>query len=133
MIELFELKTGEPCGDVEINQRVSSSPKAKFTKHLVAKQDGTEIGFVAIDTIPDVDYLVLYELFVTTRLRNTGLGASLLSEIEELAIREGYEWVTLFPSPVEPGFSAERLVASYERHGYSVRPDCPSGLQKRIA
>jgi GNAT superfamily N-acetyltransferase len=132
MIELVEVQPCDPRDDLEIRQRLSLSTKAKFTKHFVAKRDEVEIGFVAIDAIPGVNYLVLYELFVITRMRGVGLGASLLDEVEKCAVIEGYEWVTLSPSPLELGFSTGRLMAWYKRHGYAERPDFPSELEKWI-
>jgi GNAT superfamily N-acetyltransferase len=132
MIELVEVQPGGPCHDPAIRQRISSSTKAKSTKHFVARRDGSDIGFVALDTNQGVDYLVLYELFVSARLRGAGLGALLINEIEKYAVTEGYLRVTLAPSPLELGFSVARLVAWYKRHGYAERPDCPSELEKWI-
>jgi GNAT superfamily N-acetyltransferase len=132
MVELVEVQPDGPCHDPEIRQHMSSSKKARFTKHFIARQDGNYVGFVAIDKNPGVDYLVLYELFVSKRLRGAGLGASLLDEVEKWAASEGYERVTLFPSPLELGFPAARLVAWYKRHGYTERPDFPSELEKWI-
>jgi predicted GNAT family acetyltransferase len=85
MIKLIEAQPGEPCPDPEIEQRMSSSSKGKSTKHVVARRDGSDIGFVALDTNLGVDYLVLYELFVPTRLRGAGLGALVIAEIEKYA------------------------------------------------
>jgi GNAT superfamily N-acetyltransferase len=132
VIELAEAQPGDPCHDPEIRQHMSSSKRARFTKHFIARRDGNDVGFVTIDTNPGVDYLVLYELFVPARLRGAGLGASLLVEVERCAAAEGYERVTLSPSPLELGFPAVRLVAWYKRHGYTERPDFPTELEKTV-
>ncbi len=87
MIELTEIHAIDQCTDLEIRQRMLSSKKAKFTKHFIARKNGDEIGFLAVDIIPSVDYLVLYELFVPSRVRGLGLGVSLVGEVEKLELR----------------------------------------------
>jgi GNAT superfamily N-acetyltransferase len=67
------------------------------------------MGFVSMDEIQEMNCLALCELFVPARLRGSGLGRLLLSAIEARALTQGYEWVTLSPSPIEFGFSAQRL------------------------
>jgi acetyltransferase (GNAT) family protein len=74
--------------------------RAAGWKHI-ARRDGSDLGFIAVDTNPGVDYLVLYELLAPAWLRGTGLGASLLGKVEKFALGEGYERITLFPSPLE--------------------------------
>jgi GNAT superfamily N-acetyltransferase len=133
MVELVEAGDVTPSRPTDIRQRMACSPKAKFTKHYVATHEGFEIGFVAMDIIPEADYLVLYELFILASFRGRGLGALVLTEVERFASRLEYLCVTLYPSPLEPHFPAERLVAWYRRHGYAQRKECPLELEKRMA
>jgi hypothetical protein len=105
--------------------------KEKDTKHLLALEDVVELGFISIDVIPTVDYLVVYELFVVSYLRGSGRGQKLLSELERLATSYGYARVTLAPSPLDPRFPAARLTAWYDRQGYARRR-CPSELEKSL-
>ncbi|RZN20036.1 hypothetical protein CWO90_34695 [Bradyrhizobium sp. Leo121] len=77
--------------------------KARHTHHYVAIEDGLEVAFLALDQIPGVDYLVLYEIFVRPKYRRRGIGSRLLRKVEELAAGLGYERITLSPSPLEQG------------------------------
>jgi hypothetical protein len=52
---------------------MACSSKAKFTTHSVATHEGVEIGFVAMDVIPEADYLVLSELIIVACFRGVGL------------------------------------------------------------
>ncbi|WP_338832615.1 GNAT family N-acetyltransferase [Bradyrhizobium sp. 27S5] len=131
-MQLAEIGAATTPANPDIRRRMASSTKARSTKHYVANHDGVEVGFVAVDAIPEADYLVLYELFVIERFRGSGLGALLLAEVERFANILGYERVILFPKPLEPPFPAERLVAWYKRNGYSERSDCPSELEKTL-
>lgn len=131
-MELTEADAATPTHP-DICQRMTRSSKAKFTKHYVAKHDGIEVGFVAMDVIPGVDYLVLYEIFIIASFRGVGLGALLLSQVEHFADLFEYARVTVFPTPIEPPFPAQRLVAWYKRNGYSERADCPSELEKMLS
>jgi GNAT superfamily N-acetyltransferase len=104
----------------------------RYTKQFAVREDGSEVAFLALDLIPDTDYLVLYEIFVPSELRRQGIGLRLLGEVENLARSLGYEKVTLFPSPLDSGYPESKLVAWYRRHGYATRPDCPTELEKRV-
>ena len=132
MVELAEADHLTPS-HAKILQRMACSPKARFTKHYIATNEDIEIGFVAMDVIPEADYLVLYELFILTSFRGRGLGALVLREVERFAHHLAYACVTLYPSPLEPCFPAERLVAWYRRQGYTQRKECPLELEKHIA
>lgn len=131
-ITLVAIGDDVSCSDAEIRQRITSSPKGKRTTQYVAYRDGCEVGFVALDDIPELGCLVLYELFVPVRLRGSGLGTQLLDKVEIIARAESHERVTLHPRPLEPGFPEERLIAWYRRHGYRERTDCPTELEKTI-
>lgn len=132
MIELIPIDDRYEGHDAEIRQRIPLSSKGKRTKQFIARRDGLEIGFVSMDEIQEMSCLALCELFVPTRLRGSGLGRLLLNAIEARALSQGYEWVTLSPSPFELGFSAQRLAAWYKRQGYTERTGCPTELEKKI-
>jgi GNAT superfamily N-acetyltransferase len=132
VIELHELGAGEGCQNAQLHARVSESSKARYTKQFVVRECGSEVAFLALDQIPDVDYLVLYEIFVPSELRRRGIGSRLLGEVEKIARSLGYEKVTLFPSPLDSGYPENKLIAWYRSHGYAPRPDCPTELEKRF-
>lgn len=73
MIELHELAADEDCQNAQVHARVSESSKARYTKQFAVREYGSEVAFLALDLIPDVDYLVLYEIFVPSELRRRGL------------------------------------------------------------
>lgn len=60
MVQLVELDVDERCDDVELYARMLAKPKARHTPQYVAMDDGSGVAFLALDQIPDVDYLVLY-------------------------------------------------------------------------
>lgn len=131
-IELVAIDGGYESRDAEIRQRISLSSKGKRTKQFIAEQDGLEIGFVSMDEIPEMSCLALCELFVPTQLRGSGLGRLLLKTVEARALAQGYERVTLSPSPLELEFAAQRLAAWYKRQDYAERTGCPTELEKKI-
>ena len=132
MIQLVELGADDRCNDATLHARMSQSRKARHTHHYVVMEDRSEVAFLALDQIPGVDYLVLYEIFVRPNCRGNGLGSRLLGEVEGLAKALGYERITLSPWPLEHGYPEEKLIAWYKRHGYAERPDCPTELEKSI-
>ena len=132
MVQLVELDGNERCDDLELHARMLQSPTARHTHHYVAMDDGSEVAFLARDQIPDVDYLVLYEIFVRSGCRGRGIGSCLLREVDRLAAALGYEKITLSPWPLEQGYPEAKLIAWYERNGYVERPDCPTELEKSI-
>jgi GNAT superfamily N-acetyltransferase len=84
--------------------RVLDSPKARYTKQFAVREDGSEVAFLALDLIPETDYLVLYEIFVPSEFRRRGIGSRLLGKVEYFAKSLGYERITLFPSPLDSGY-----------------------------
>lgn len=132
MIQLVELGAGEHFRDSTLHARTLESPKARHTHHYVASEYGLEVAFIALDQIPGVEYLVLYEIYVRPKCRGRGIGWRLLGEIESLARALGYAKITLSPWPLEKGYPEAKLIAWYKRHGYVERPDCPTELEKSI-
>lgn len=132
MIQLVELGAGEHCCDSKLQARMLESPKARHTHHYVARENGSEVAFIALDQIPGVEYLVLYEMYVRPECRGRGIGWRLLGEVESLATALGYAKITLSPWPLEKGYPEAKLVAWYKRRGYVERSDCPTELEKSI-
>jgi predicted GNAT family acetyltransferase len=122
----------EDLVNLEIRNRAISSSKAKNTKHYVAKESGNEVGFVAIDANPNVEYLVLYEVFVPRNLRKKGFGSKLLAEVESMAKNLGYRKVTVNPEPFEQDHPKGQLVEWYKRHGYREMASGAGELEKAV-
>lgn len=115
---LENITNSEYLVNEEIRNRAMSSKKAKNTKHYVARKNGKEIGFVAIDANPNVEYLVLYEIFVPHNLRKKGYGSTLLAEVESMAKILKYRKVTVNPEPFERDYPKSQLIKWYKSHGY---------------
>lgn len=132
MIHVVELGADDRCNDAALQARMSQSTRARHTHHYVVIDGGSEVAFIALDQIPGVEYLVLYEIFVRPDCRGKGLGSLLLHEVERVAMRLGYEKITLSPWPLEKGYPQEKLIAWYRRLGYVERSGCPTELEKSI-
>lgn len=116
----------------EIRNRATSSSKTKNTKHYVAKENGNEIGFVSIDVNPNVEYLVLYEIFVPHSIRKKGYGSMLLAEVETIAKNLKYKKVTVNPVPFEGSYLKSKLIQWYKRNGYCEMTSCTGELAKLV-
>jgi len=132
-MNLIEIASDEQATDEEVRERAKTSKKAARTKHYIVCEDHCEVAFLSLDLIPDVDYLVLYEIFVPKRLRGRGIGTRLLTEVERVAKSNEYQRITLTPWPLDPDYPEEKLVSWYERCGFKERLDCPSELEKWIS
>ena len=65
MIQVVELGGDDRCNDAALQARMlPQSTKARHSHHYVVMEDGSEVAFIALDQIPGVEYLVLYEIFV---------------------------------------------------------------------
>jgi GNAT superfamily N-acetyltransferase len=132
-ISLEEISTSLDCEDQELRDRDRScSRKSRVTTYYRALCDKDELAFVALDRNPDLDALVIYEIYVASHNRNKGKGTRVLAAIEDLARREGFMRTFLLPHPLDGNFPVMRLMAWYERHGYRPRVDCPSEFEKAL-
>lgn len=129
---LEDITNSEDLVNEEIRNRAMSSPKAKNTKHYVAKESGNEIGFVAIDANPNVEYLVLYEIFVPRNLRKKGYGSTLLVEVESMAKILKYRKVTVNPEPFERDYPKSQLIKWYKSQGYCEMASGTGELEKVV-
>jgi GNAT superfamily N-acetyltransferase len=129
----FEVADTMTCRDPEIRGRMAQSPKARHTQHYIVTEDDVEVGFLSLDLIPRVDYLVLYEIYVPKRLRRKGIGSRLIQEVESIARSHGYARVTLSPSPLDTDYSATTLINWYKARHYQERADYPAELEKNVS
>lgn len=129
---LEQVTNSEDLVDEEIKNRAISSSKAKYTKHYVAKENGNEIGFISLDVNPNVEYLVLYEVFVPHNLRKKGYGSRLLAEVESMAKNLKYRKVTVNPEPFERDYPKNNLIEWYKRNGYCEMASGTGELEKVV-
>lgn len=131
-MELIELINPEDCLDPQILERARASSKAPHTRHFIAKDAHSELAFIALDLVPMVDYLVLYELFVPDSLRGKGIGARALIDVESFARSKGYSKVTLNPAPLVQDRSPTDLIDWYKSRGYLEGDNVANELEKNI-
>jgi GNAT superfamily N-acetyltransferase len=78
--------------------------------------------FLSVDLRPDLNILVIYEMFVVPEIRRRGRGARVLLAAENLARDTGLPRVRLipkalgYPSGDERDRETAKLIKSYERH-----------------
>lgn len=131
-IALAEIQHANCCETPELRRRAHDIAKSNKTTCYRALWDGREVAFVALDRWPEIDRIVLYELFVPKQLRRQGFGTMVLSEVEREALREGFSGVRLCPEPLDPNFSKRSLIEWYGQHGYQVVPLVPGEMEKRV-
>ncbi len=120
----------EQCNTPEIRARYCGIKKSKITICYRALVGKTESAFTALDRWPD--FLVVYELFVSSELRAQGIGSSVLNEIERVAMQEGFPEIRLRPSPLEAGGDSDRLVEWYRKRGYVINPSVSNEMKKTL-
>lgn len=125
MIELTEARIDE-IRDSQIRARDAASSKNAFTRHYLATEGGTEVGFLSIDVIPVVKHFVIYEIFVPSTLRRRGVGTKLLHAAEKMASGLGCQLTLLVPKTLDQEFDHQALEDWYSRQGYT--PDHNSGV-----
>ena len=94
-MEFLEITAAEQCHEQEIRARASASSKARHTRHYVVWQEGLTVAFLSLDLIPNVEYLVVYELFVPRALRRQGVGSRVLAEVERTLASHTPAWKSL--------------------------------------
>ena len=98
------LTDAEEPGDFEsseLKRRARGIRRSANTVCYRALHDELEIAFVAVDRRPELDLLVLYELFVPRALRNQGYGGEALTAVEEMAVKERFSVVRIRQHPLD--------------------------------
>lgn len=129
---LLELANLESVDSFEIRKRSEASSKSQHTKQYFIVENDLEVGFLSLDIRPNVDYLVLYEIFVLQKYRCQGVASRTLAEVEQFAKSLKYKKITLSPSPLENEQSKPELICWYKKRGYVESQECPSELEKYI-
>lgn len=129
---LLEITRSEVVANLAIRERVEASSKSLRTKQYAVLENGLEVAFLSLDIRPNVEYLVLYELFVPKEYRRQGIASQVLKDVEGVAKSLEYKKVTLNPSPLEKEHTKAELISWYKKRGYIERQECPSELEKCI-
>jgi len=132
-IRLIEIKALADVDLPTLMKRAQESSKSTKTIHYRAVKDGETVAFVSLDRWPELDHMVLYEIFVPKELRCRGIGSAVLAEVENTAIREGMPRMRLRPKPLDQGISQANLAAWYAKHGYEWDSTTAGDMQKDLS
>ena len=112
-----------------LGDRALHSSKGCYTKHYIVHDHGDEVAFLSIDSRPDLNLLVIYEIFVLPEIRGRGVGTRVLFAAENLARNLGLPKVRLIPKALgcSPGderdIQTAKLIKWYEQYGYRAPAD----------
>jgi GNAT superfamily N-acetyltransferase len=120
----MELVTAEgiSINDDEIRERFRRAGRAQYTERYIAMEGGAEVGFLAVDPIPENTHFLIHTLFVPERLRGQAIGSRLLDAAEQLGRSYGYRLVSLNPRPLDPEMTKDALLSWYRKRGYELAP-----------
>jgi GNAT superfamily N-acetyltransferase len=131
-MQIIEFSSAADCNDLELRERASVSVRGRHTKHYIVKEGSIEVAFVAIDFNLNVDYAVLYELYVVRTRRRTGIASRLLHEFEQLVRESGYGALTAWPKPLDKDYSETALRSWYVKRGFGPGDEHIEELQKLL-
>ncbi len=125
-MELAEVPNVQ-ISDPEIRNRDAKGSRGAYTRHFLATESGSQVGFLSIDILPDKEHLVIYEIFVPTALRRGGIGAKLLAAAENMARSHGYRSALLIPKTLDEAFAQQALEEWYASKGYMLLENSANG------
>lgn len=120
-----------------IRSRSTESSKGQLTCHYAYCESGEELALVSLDIydrrkFPEIDYLVIYELYVPDALRNNGVGSRALQAAERFAQELGFPKTFVRVAPLFKTRTQEAMMAWYERLGYTRVPGESDALVKVV-
>lgn len=132
-IRLVKVTSNDELDEPELCQRFRVSTKSRKTVSYRALREQCEVAFVAIDRWPEIERLVLYELFVPRHLRKQNVGSAVLRVVEQMAAEEGFAAVRLYPNSLEMPADQTSLERWYQKRGYKPVSDQTSDLEKLVS
>lgn len=134
LINLIKIEAPDSFLLTELKTRAIESPKSIKTTHYRALSDGKEVAFVSLDRWPEPEFnqMVIYEIYVPVSSRRKGIGRTVLTEIERIAEKEGFERIRLRPFPLNQEISYEDLTGWYIRRGYNWDPVITGEMEKAL-
>ena len=82
---MTELEKYDQALNSEVRQRAEQVGHAGYTRHFVARDEGQEIAFAALDFYPPGDPLWIYDLHVPKERAARAIGTRVLQAVEALA------------------------------------------------
>lgn len=116
----------------ELRERFKGIAKSKKTICYRAIHEGREVAFVALDRWPELNQMVLYELFVPRDIRRQDFGTAVLGEVERIAQQEGFLTVRVSPQPLDNNIQPHVLIEWYRQRRYQVDPSAPGEMKKCV-
>ena len=134
-MKLILLPTPEHAATDAIRSRSTASSRGQITRHYAGWEDEKEVALISLDIydrfeFPEVDYLVIYELYVPESLRNKGVGTRALEATEKFAKELRFRKTRLHAKPLFETRTQAEMVAWYQRRGYAQIEGQPSDLEK---
>lgn len=117
----------------ELTKRAQNSSRSLKTKHYKAVSCGREVAFVSLDRWPELNQMVVYEIFVPISIRRQGIATAVLNEVERISAYEGFSLIRLRPSPLDIGVTMSSLIDWYNKRGYVSDLSVPGDLVKSIS
>lgn len=121
-MELLEISS-EQISDEKIRERWTHAGNGMYTHRFIAMEDGKEVGFLAVDIIPEYEHFIIYEIYVVKSSRRHGIGVKLLDAAEQMALDNGYAWSLVTARSLTDDFSQVDLEAWYRRRSYEILPN----------
>jgi GNAT superfamily N-acetyltransferase len=128
-VQVVEVADSRTVVNDALRDRALHSSRGCYTKHYIVYDHGSEVAFLSVDPRPDLNLLVIYEIFVAPEIRRRGIGTRVLLAVENLARDTGSPRVRLIPKALgyPPGDERDsettKLIEWYERHGYRATAD----------
>jgi ribosomal protein S18 acetylase RimI-like enzyme len=117
LVEISKIYDNLKIND-DIRNRIKTLPPGEFTKHLLLVENSKAYAFLSIDLLPDSEYLVLYEIYVSSFFRKKGIGTVALKMVEKFYQNSEYKKIILNPSPLDENIEKRNLINWYKKNGY---------------
>lgn len=101
-----------------LRKRAEESAKSDKTKLYKAVSDGRELAFLALDRWPEINVMVINEIFVAKYERRKGIGTALLRMVEKMCFQENMAIIRVHPLPFEKNLTEKELLEWYYNRGY---------------
>lgn len=136
-ITFTEIQSADSFASPELKTRANESSKSRLTRHYRVDLNGDEVAFLSLDRcmgpLYDISIMVIYEIYVLPGLRDCGIASAILSEVERIAVNDGYRIIRLRPSPLGYCMPAAELEQWYIRRGYNWNPEVPDEMEKHLS
>lgn len=77
--QIVEVADSRTVVNYSLRDRALASSRGCYTKHYIVYDQDSEVGFLSVDPRPDLNLLVIYEIFVMPQIRGRGIGTRVLS------------------------------------------------------